>query len=133
MTKNNSLLEISVAQTDRGKLVGKAPKDIPMEILTQKFRAKTPLKALRARCLDCCCGDASEVRKCTATDCASWPFRLRTDPFRKKATLSDDEKRRRADRLRSVQQNKAPAGAVNSGAEADIQSPSTCNESDLND
>ena len=34
--------------------------------------------------LDCCCSVASEVRKCTAVACPSWPFRMGVNPFREK-------------------------------------------------
>lgn len=30
---------------------------------------KTPIKAIRAKCKDCCCGDNREIRECTITDC----------------------------------------------------------------
>lgn len=33
-------------------------------------------QAIRAKCLDCCCGHSAEVRKCTATDCPLWPYRM---------------------------------------------------------
>lgn len=29
-----------------------------------------PLKAVRAKCLDCCCGHYKEVALCAVTDCA---------------------------------------------------------------
>ena len=41
----------------------------------------TPLKAIRARCMDCCGGSRSEVRKCVALDYANWPFRMGKNPF----------------------------------------------------
>ena len=41
----------------------------------------SPLKALRARCLDCCVGSAHEVSLCAAVKCPSWPFRLGTNPW----------------------------------------------------
>ena len=93
------LLEISPLQADEGELIGKHPRDLPSKILTQKFRAQNPLKAIREKCLDCCCGNAVEVRKCTATDCALWPYRMGTNPFRKKHELTPAQKRERADRL----------------------------------
>ena len=37
--------------------------------------------AIRAKCLDCCCGSPSEVRRCGAVDCALWPFRMGSDPY----------------------------------------------------
>jgi hypothetical protein len=100
MTKRN-FLEISPFQSDGGELIGKHPRDVPSEMLSLKFRVQNPLKALRERCLDCCCGSASEVRKCVSVDCPSWPFRMSTNPFRKKRELSSAEKRERAERLQT--------------------------------
>lgn len=36
-------------------------------------------KAIRLKCLDCCCGSAYEVRMCTVTRCPLWRFRLGTE------------------------------------------------------
>lgn len=36
---------------------------------------RSPLKAIRAKCLDCCCGQTKEVRECTLKTCPLWPFR----------------------------------------------------------
>lgn len=36
----------------------------------------TPIKAIRAKCLDCCCGQAIEVRLCPVTDCTLHPYRM---------------------------------------------------------
>ena len=33
-------------------------------------------KAIRLKCLDCCCGIAAEVRACEITDCPLWVYRL---------------------------------------------------------
>ena len=97
--ERRSFLEISPYASDEGELIGKHPGDMPSEILCLKFRAQNPLKALRETCLDCCCGNAAEVRKCVAVDCPSWPFRMATNPFRKKRELSAHQKRERAARL----------------------------------
>ena len=92
-------LEISPSETDGGELIGKRPEDVPSENLALKFRAKNPLEAIRARCLDCCCFQPSEVRKCVAVDCPSWPFRMGTNPFRAKRTLSAEQKHELVERL----------------------------------
>ena len=42
----------------------------------------TPLKAIRAKCLDCCCGQAMEVRRCPSESCVLWPYRLGRNPAR---------------------------------------------------
>jgi hypothetical protein len=96
---SGDFLEISPYQTDEGELIGKHPGDVPSEILSLKFRAQNPLNATREKCLDCCCGNAAEVRKCVACDCPLWPFRMGTNPFRKKRELSPEQKRERAERL----------------------------------
>ena len=33
-------------------------------------------KAIRLKCIDCCCGNTAEVRKCHATSCPLWRFRM---------------------------------------------------------
>lgn len=35
----------------------------------------TPIKAIRAKCLDCSGGQYKEVRLCPVTSCALWPYR----------------------------------------------------------
>lgn len=61
-----------------------------------------PLKAIRAKCLDCCYDDATEVANCDMDDCPIHPFRLGKNPYRKKPTLSDEERKARGERLRSL-------------------------------
>jgi hypothetical protein len=43
----------------------------------------TPLKSIRAKCLECSNGQPKEVRQCPATDCTHYPFRLGKNPNRK--------------------------------------------------
>lgn len=33
------------------------------------------MKAIRLKCLDCCCGSSHEVRKCTAVKCPLYPYK----------------------------------------------------------
>jgi hypothetical protein len=40
----------------------------------------TPMKAIRAKCLDCSCFQPKEVRLCPVTSCALWPYRLGKRP-----------------------------------------------------
>jgi hypothetical protein len=41
-----------------------------------KTKKLTPLKACREKCLDCCAWNEAEVRKCPASDCVLYPFRM---------------------------------------------------------
>lgn len=36
----------------------------------------TRAKAIRLKCLDCCCGNNAEVRRCPATKCPLYPYRM---------------------------------------------------------
>jgi len=42
----------------------------------------TPVKAIRAKCLDCSGDQPSEVRKCEISECPLFPFRLGKNPNR---------------------------------------------------
>ena len=43
----------------------------------------SPLKAIRAKCLDCMCGQMQEVRLCPCEDCPLYPYRMGHNPNRK--------------------------------------------------
>lgn len=53
-------------------------------------------KAIRLKCLDCCCGQSAEIRRCPATECALWRYRMGKEendelrPVRKNPQKSDD-------------------------------------------
>jgi hypothetical protein len=42
-----------------------------------------PMRAMREKCLDCCCGQVAMVRDCHITGCAIWPYRFGKSPNRK--------------------------------------------------
>ena len=46
-------------------------------------KAVTPLKAIRAKCVQCQAGMVKQVAKCAAKSCALHPFRMGTSPFSK--------------------------------------------------
>ena len=41
----------------------------------------TPIKSIRAKCLDCCCGSSQEVKLCSALKCPIWAYRLGKRPI----------------------------------------------------
>lgn len=57
------------------------------------------LKAVRAKCLDCCGGMPNEVRECEINSCALHPYRMGKNPFRKRRVLTDEQRQEMADRL----------------------------------
>lgn len=52
----------------------------------------TPIKAIRAKCLDCCGGEPKEVRLCTAKKCPLWPYKMGHRPSMEECTYEDDER-----------------------------------------
>ena len=51
--------------------------------MCNKHKELTPLKAIRAKCLDCYAGHPSQVRKCDLSDCPLFIYRLGHNPKRK--------------------------------------------------
>ena len=42
---------------------------------------KTPVKAIRAFCLECSGGSRKDLAECTAKDCTLYPFRFGKNPY----------------------------------------------------
>jgi hypothetical protein len=74
-------LEVSSIEADDGKKVGKLPGSIELDRLRALGHPESPIKAIRSKCMDCCGGAASEVRKCVAVACSLWPYRMGRNPF----------------------------------------------------
>lgn len=62
----------------------------------------TPLKAIRAKCLDCMNGQSNEVKLCTCPDCPLYVYRLGKNPNIKPREYTEEQlsaMRERAKRL----------------------------------
>ncbi len=78
-----------------GHEIGRDPRKMSRdELASVGLGSKPLLRVIREKCLDCCCYQPTEIRKCVAVDCVLWPYRMGTNPFRK--PLSDAERKRRA-------------------------------------
>jgi hypothetical protein len=77
----NHYLEPSPYESDCGQKIGKLPGLVSPTDLTALGHPTRPTKAIRAKCLDCCVGNAAEVRKCTSIECPLWPMRMGVNPF----------------------------------------------------
>ena len=55
----------------------------PVKTSVENDSASTPLKAIRKKCLDCCCNDRKEVKLCPCLDCPLWNFRTGHYPKKK--------------------------------------------------
>ena len=63
-----------------------------------------PIKAIRAKCLECSCENVNEVRECPITDCALYPFRFGKNPYRTKRELSEERKARQIEVLQKARE-----------------------------
>ena len=53
-----------------------------IKLSSPRENSLTPVQAIRAHCLDCCCGSPKEVRFCPNIQCTLYPFRLGKNPNR---------------------------------------------------
>lgn len=74
-------LEPSPFEIDGGNLIGRDPRQLPLADLRRLRHPESPIKAIRAKCLDCCGGNVAEARKCVSTVCPLWPLRMGANPF----------------------------------------------------
>ena len=66
----------------------------------------TPLRAIRAKCVNCSAWSMKEVRECVMLDCPLYPYRLGKSPNRKPRILTDEERealRQRMAKMREKQ------------------------------
>ena len=67
-----------------GEMVGVDPRTLTRDQLRAiGHEPMPPMRAIRAKCIDCCAGSVAEVRVCTALSCPSWPYRMGSNPWRK--------------------------------------------------
>lgn len=66
-----------------------------IELKDKSIKRLSPVKAIKAKCLDCSGASKKEVRECIIQDCPLYPFRLGKNPNRKlkKNSVSTTEKK----------------------------------------
>ena len=69
----------------------------------------TPIKAIRAKCLDCCCDNAAEVERCPCVKCSLYPFRFGKNPYNKKREYSEEYKSTLRERMKQLAEEKKKA------------------------
>ena len=72
---------------------------------------RNPVKAIRAKCMDCTCGSAKEVELCPIVKCPVHAFRLGRNPYRTKREMSDEQKAAAKERLATARLRKNSAEA----------------------
>lgn len=65
----------------------------------------SPIKAIRAKCLDCSCNQINEVKLCPIENCPLYPFRLGKNPFYKRK-MTEEQRLAAAERLKKYREQK---------------------------
>ena len=66
----------------------------------------SPIKAIRAKCLDCSCNQINEVKLCPIENCPLYPFRMGKNPFSTRK-MTEEQRLAAAERLKRYrEQNK---------------------------
>jgi hypothetical protein len=113
----------ALLETKGGWPAGRAPTTLTCAELSAAGHVRmSPLKALRARCLDCCAGSAHEVRLCTAAACPLWPFRMGRNPWRPEPS---PETRERGRALLAQLRARAADQRQELGSDAEADGPGT--------
>ena len=73
-----------ITRQSDGETYGKLPSEVSTGAMQAVGHQPGPLlEIIRAKCLDCCCYQVGEIRKCTAVQCVLWPYRMGSNPFRR--------------------------------------------------
>lgn len=64
---------------------------------------RSPLSAIRAKCIECMGDSVIEVKRCMISQCALYPFRFGKNPYRKRE-LTDEQRAALSERLRKMRQ-----------------------------
>jgi hypothetical protein len=79
-------LEVATGGEAKGQKVGKTPRSIKRDDLRLLGHPESPIKAIRAKCVDCSGGSMAEARLCALTHCPLWAFRMGHNPFHGKSS-----------------------------------------------
>jgi hypothetical protein len=50
---------------------------------------RSPVKAIRAKCMDCCCDSFAEVTRCDIVRCPLHPFRFGKNPYHSRTSTDN--------------------------------------------
>lgn len=72
----------------------------------------TPIQAIKAKCLDCNCGQEKEIKLCTETNCPLHAFRLGKNPNKQTRNYTPEQREAAAERMRKARAAKTPKNAI---------------------
>ena len=87
-----------------------------------KKSQRNPVKAIRAKCIDCCGAEdyTNRIRDCEITKCAIHPFRMGKNPYREKKQLTEEQQAMYKERARKMWETRKAKQSNNEGS-TDVQ------------
>lgn len=76
---------------------------------------KDLLKVIRSKCLDCCAGQANEVRLCELSDCVLFPYRFAKDPNHRKREMAEEQRAVLSERMKALRMSQSTANGKDVG------------------
>ena len=64
---------------------------------------KSPLKAIKAFCIECCGDSYNEMKRCPATNCKLYPFRFGKNPYLKKE-MTEEQRKAASERMKELRE-----------------------------
>lgn len=73
-----------------------------------KSAQKNPVKAIRAKCIDCCGAEdyIRRIKECELKKCALYPFRMGVNPYRVRKEMTEEQKEVLKTRLAEARKSK---------------------------
>jgi len=66
----------------------------------------SPIKTIRAKCLDCCNDSYTEVKECTVESCPLFYFRFGKNPNMKSRKMTEEQRVAAGERLKKAREAK---------------------------
>ena len=83
-----------------------------------KNSQKNPVKAIRAKCIDCCGAEDynKRIAECDIVKCALHPFRMGKNPYRQKKQLTEEQQAMYKERARKMWETRKAKQSNNEGS-----------------
>ena len=70
-------------------------------------KRRSPLRAIRQKCLDCTADQPKEIAECCSANCPLWPFRMGKNPYIEISPQGLEVKRKRAAEMNAARNKKS--------------------------
>lgn len=77
-----------------------------IEDFTEWEGKRSPLKAIREKCLDCSNDQRDEVKFCQVKKCPLYPFRIGKNPFAAKRVMTEEQRKAASKRLSEMREKR---------------------------